>query len=428
MLDVMLPDMSGIDAFKTIHHEYPQLPVVFISGGSTSESAIEAMRLGAFDYVLKPLDRETFQVLWKRALDARQTELITASTAESIATPGEHASLVGSSAQMHDVYKSIGKVAPQHVTVLIRGESGTGKQCVARSIHRFSPRSEQPFVVVDCAALPATLLENELFGCEDRWAGGTGTVRQGKCEQFPSGTLYLNEIGDMEPPTQGKLLRLLHEQKFERVGGHDQVDSNVRVIGATTRNLEQMVAAGTFRQDLYYQLKVFTIDLPPLRQRRSDIPLLAEYFLARFNQHLDTDVHGIAPDALQLLVDYQWPGNVRELESMLKQAMVRATAPVLGCEFFSPTLKQRLPDLPNGSSAAGDWQEFIRVKMEEGTDSLYSQTLHHMEKHLLTEVLQFTHGNKVRAAKILGMTRGTLRAKLASLGITVERVVGHENS
>jgi two-component system nitrogen regulation response regulator GlnG len=200
------------------------------------------------------------------------------------------------------------------------------------------------------------------------------------------------------------------------------------VIGATTRDLEQMVAAGQFRQDLYYQFNVFAIDMPPLRQRQGDIALLAEHILARLNQQLARDVHGIAPDALQMLLDYSWPGNVRELESVLKQSVLRTTAPVLTSEVLSASLKRHSPALPTAAGAVGDWREFIRTRIEQGTDSLYSQTLQHVEKHLLTEVLQFTDGNKVRAAKILGMTRGTLRAKLSSLGITVERVVGHDES
>ncbi len=427
MLNMLLPDMSGIEAFKCIQADYPQLPVAFITGDGASDPAIEAMRFGAFDYVLKPLDRDTVQSLLSRALASRNADSTTRTPPDNgPPTNTESGSLVGRSVKMHDVYKSIGKVASQDVTVLIRGESGTGKERIARSIHRFSLRKEQPFLVVDCSSLPATLLENELFGCEDRWAGGTGTVRKGKCEQCAGGTLLLDEIGDVTPATQGKLLRLLEEQAFERVGGQQIANSNVRIIGATTRNLEDMVAAGDFRQDLYYQFNVFAIDLPPLRERRADIPLLTEHFLAQFNQELDTDIHGIAPDALQVLLDYHWPGNVREMESVLKQAMLRATASVLSSDVFAASLQQAPPALPSRSSGDGNWQEFIQVKIEEGTGSLYSQTLQHMEKHLLTEVLRFTQGNKVQAAKILGMTRGTLRAKLGTLGITVERVVGHE--
>jgi two-component system nitrogen regulation response regulator GlnG len=403
------------------------VPVAFITGDGASDPAIEAMRLGAFDYVLKPLDRDTIQSLLSRALASRQADSTPLPPPDNVSpTNSENDSLVGRSTTMHAVYKSIGKVASQDVTVLVRGESGTGKERVARSIHRFSPRADQPFLVVDCSSLPATFLENELFGCEDRWTGGAGTVRKGKCEQCTGGTLLLDEIGDVTPATQGKILRLLQEQAFERVGGQQTVNSKVRIIGATTRNLEDMVAAGEFRQDLYYQFNVFAIDLPPLRERRNDIPLLAEHFLAQFNQELDTDIHGIAPDALHMLLEYHWPGNVRELESVLKQAMLRATASVLASDVFAPSLQQAPPALPSGSSADDDWREFIRIKIEEGTDSLYSQTLQHMEKHLLTEVLRFTQGNKVQAARILGMTRGTLRAKLGTLGITVERVVGRE--
>jgi two-component system nitrogen regulation response regulator GlnG len=239
----------------------------------------------------------------------------------------------------------------------------------------------------------------------------------------------LNEVGDIQPPTQGKLLRLLREQRFERVGGDETVGSNVRVIATTSRNLEQMVADGQFRQDLYYQLNVFAIDLPPLRERRGDIALLAEHFLSQFNRELEKDVHGIAPDAMQMLLDYHWPGNVRELESVLKQSALRATAPVLTSEVFPSTLKPDPPAPPVvGTGVSGDWRQFIRTRMEEGTDSLYAQALQHMETHLLSEVLQFTQGNKVQAAKILGMTRGTLRGKLSSLGITVAHVVGREES
>ena len=247
--------------------------------------------------------------------------------------------LLGRCPAMQEVYKAIGRVAPQDVTVLILGESGTGKELVARAIYHYSSRAKGPFLAINCAAIPETLLESELFGHEKGAFTGADRKRIGKFEQCHGGTLFLDEIGDMTPLTQTKILRVLQEQEFERVGGNEPIKADVRVIAATNRDLEKMVAEGTFRGDLYYRLNVFTIKLPPLRERGDDLPLLAEHFVRRFGRELKKDVRGIAPEAMELLRRYPWPGNVRELQSVIKQALLQATGPVLLPEFLPAAVR-----------------------------------------------------------------------------------------
>ena len=330
---------------------------------------------------------------------------------------------------MQEVYKAIGRVASQDVTVLIRGESGTGKELVARAIYQHSNRAGGPFLAVNCAAIPESLLESELFGHEKGAFTGADQRRIGKFEQCNGGTLLLDEIGDMSPLLQSKLLRVLQEQQFERVGGNETIQTDVRIIAATNRDLEQMVADGTFRADLYYRLNGFTIDLPPLRQRTSDIPLLVDYFLARFNRQLAKDVQTVSRPALDLLMRYRWPGNVRELQSVLKKAMVQASGPVIIPEFLPEMV--RLPcaageNSPNEDLPPGDLEALVGERLEAGSVNLYAEALEVMEKYLLTRVLRAAEGNQSRAAMILGITRGSLRNKIHSLGISIGRKVNVE--
>ena len=329
ILDLRLPDMSGLDAFLEIRRIDARLPVIIITAFSTTETAIEAMKRGAYEYLLKPVDFDKLYDIVARALEISRMSRVPAMF--EVEADGDAATdhIVGRSQAMQEVYKAIGQVAPQDVTVLILGESGTGKEMIARSIYQHSRRSQGPFLAINCAALPESLLESELFGHERGSFTGADKRRIGKFEQVDGGTIFLDEIGDMTPATQAKVLRLLQDGTFERVGSNETMQVDVRVIAATNRNLELLVEEGEFREDLFYRLDVFAIELPALRDRTDDIPILVEHFIKLFNRQLGKDVRSIAPDAMQTLVQYDWPGNVRELQSAIKHALVRNAGEVL---------------------------------------------------------------------------------------------------
>jgi len=332
--------------------------------------------------------------------------------------------LVGRSAAMQAVYKAIGRVAPQNVTVLILGESGTGKELVARAIYQHSRRATGPFLAINCAAIPEQLLESELFGHEKGAFTGADRKRIGKFEQCTGGTLFLDEIGDMTPLTQTKILRVLQDQCFERVGGNETIQTNVRLIAATNRDLEKMVAEGTFRSDLYYRLSVFTIKLPALRERGDDLPQLLDHFLKRFKRELGKDVHQVDEATLAVLRQHNWPGNLRELQSVLKQALLQATGPVLVPEFLPTYLRaQPRTSAAPAAPAAPDLGRFVQDRLQAGGDNLYADAVNLLERYLVTEVLRHTAGNQVQAARILGITRNSLRHKIRTLDITIERTV-----
>ncbi len=427
LLDVMLPDMSGLEAYHQVRAIDHKLPVIFITVGGTSDMVIEAMKLGAFDYLLKPLDLQRVREIAGQAFEVRRLMHVPVRVHEKGAVEINGDSLVGRAPQMQDVYKAIGRVASQDVAVLILGESGTGKELVARAIYHHSHRANGPFLAVNCAALTESLLESELFGHEKGSFTGATSQRIGKFEQCSGGTLFMDEVGDMSPLMQSKVLRVLQEQQFERVGGTQTIRTDVRIIAATNRNLERMVGEGKFREDLYYRLNGFTIKIPPLRQRREDILLILEWFLGRFRRELGKDVHGISPDALDMLLNYSWPGNVRQLQSVLKQALVQSTGPVLISEFFPSELRQQASaaDESDGGPAekSFDLQALIEDRLRSGSRNLYAEASEAMERVLLTAVLKSTQGNQSKAADILGITRGSLRNKIRSLGIHIDRTI-----
>ena len=319
---------------------------------------------------------------------------------------------------MQEVYKAIGRVAPQDVTVLLLGESGTGKELVARAIYQHSKRAAGPFLAINCAAIPDALLESELFGHERGAFTGADRQRVGKFEQADGGTLFLDEIGDMSPPTQAKVLRLLQEQEFERVGGNETIRADVRVVAATNQNLPAMVAAGKFRQDLFYRLNSFTITLPPLRERPGDVPLLVNYFLAAANRKLGKAVRGIDPAALAALEGYSWPGNVRELENAIRYAVVQAVGEVLTLDCL-PAAVRGGPPAPaaTGLDVAALVADLLRV----GSTEVYRQVTQAIDRVVLSAVLEHARGNQKQASDLLGISRTTLRAKLQALGLGVER-------
>lgn len=428
ILDVMLPDRSGIDVLKDIQAVDSTIPVVFITGSGTSETAIEATRLGAFDYLVKPLDFREVEDLIQRAFEIRRLarEPVSMGTETEDLPPAGDA-LVGSCAAMQAVYKAIGRVAPQMVTVLVHGESGTGKELVSRAIYQHSNRSDGPFLAVNCAAIPEALLESELFGHEKGSFTSADRRRIGKFEQCSGGTLFLDEIGDMPSSLQGKILRVLQDQTFERVGGNETIQTDVRIIAATNRELEKMVSDGSFRADLFYRLNIYTIMLPPLRARQDDLPLLVNHFLARANHDLGRQVRSVSPEAMDELRRYPWPGNVRELQSVLKRSVLQTAGSILLADFL-PTLaatEQRpVQDIfAVESTRSSEWDRFIDDRIAAGSQTVYDEAIALTEQQIIAGVLRRTSGNQVQASKILGITRTTLRSKMRALGITLGRVV-----
>jgi DNA-binding NtrC family response regulator len=434
LLDVYLPDLSGLEAFRHLQELDARIPVIFITGHGTTDTAIEAMKMGAYEYLLKPLEPQQLMDLVSRAFEVSRLMRVPALTDQGEeeqespdrrdAGPTDSADvLVGRSPAMQEVYKAIGRVAPQDLTVLILGESGTGKELVARAIYHHSRRSHKPFLAVNCAAIPETLLESELFGHEKGAFTGADRKRIGKFEQCSGGTLFLDEIGDMTPLTQAKILRVLQEQRFERVGGNETIQTDIRLIAATNHNLERLAAEGRFRTDLFYRLSVFTIQLPPLRERLEDLPLLVDHFVRAFAGELGKDVRQVAPETLERLRRHHWPGNLRELQSVLKQALLHAKGPVLLPDFLPALAAGPADDKAPPASPRVDWDRFIDERLQAGSEALHAEALEVMERHLLTRVLRHTGGNQVRAARVLGITRGSLRTKIRALGISIEPAV-----
>jgi len=426
LLDVMLPKTSGLQVFDRIRAFDPKLPVIFITASGDSATAIEAMKGGAYDYLYKPLDVAQVRLCVEKALNMRRLMNVPVLLPNNQADGINSDLLVGRSAPMLDVYKAIGRVAPQDVTVLIQGESGTGKELIARAVYQHSQRSAGTFLAVNCAAIHETLLESELFGHEKGAFTGADQRRIGKFEHCSGGTLFLDEVGDMSLMVQSKLLRILQEQRFERVGGNTTIETDTRVIAATNRDLKQMVADGKFREDLLYRLNGFTIELPPLRERGSDVQLLIEHFLTGAARKMEKDVRSISPEAMDILLKYPWPGNVREMQSVIAQAVLQTTGPVVLPEFLPKSVHA---GPVNGSATShsapvvGELANFIDMQIASGSQDVYADTLKMMELCLLKRVLTRTEGNQSKAAKILGITRASLRHKLQALHISMGHVV-----
>ncbi len=415
ILDVRLPDMSGLDAYRQIRHIDARLPVIVITAHGTTETAIEAMKLGAFDYLLKPLDLEQLRDVVGRALHLSQISRTPAMYDAAGPPLVESDQMVGSSPPMQELYKSIGRIAPEDVTVLILGESGTGKEMVARAIYQYSRRSRAPLLAINCAAIPDALLESELFGHERGAFTGADRRRIGKFEQADGGTIFMDEVGDMAPATQAKLLRLLQDGQFERVGGNAAIHTNVRLIAATNQDLESLAAAGRFRPDLFYRLNVLTIRIPPLRERMDDIPLLVNYFLGRMNREFDRRVCGISPEAMQLLKQHDWPGNVRELQSAVKHALIHAAGDIISPDCFPAHLREGSPPTQLASAVAGGDLEvgrLVRELLEQSRGNVYHHVQAAVDRVVLKAALDHVKQNQVEAAELLGISRTTLRSKL----------------
>jgi two-component system, NtrC family, response regulator AtoC len=424
VMDIQLPGLTGLEALGEFRDLDPHSPVILISGKGTTDTAIEAMKRGAYDYLLKPLELSQLRQVIDRALELSRLMHVPAVVADAEPADDRADAIVGRCPAMQAVYKAIGRVAAQEVTVLIFGESGTGKELVARAIYQHGRRAGAPFLAINCAALTESLLESELFGHEQGAFTGADRRRIGKFEQCSGGTIFLDEVADMSPATQSKVLRLLQDQTFERVGGNETIRTDVRVLAASNKELEKLVEQGRFREDLFYRLSVFTIRLPPLRERGDDLLLLVQHYLRRFNRELDRHVEGVSLDALAALRRYAWPGNIRELQSVLKQALLQAAGPVLVADFLPASLVRLEGRVSCADSfSGGPLAQFIEEQLLAGSENLYEEVQRRVEKLLLTRVLQHTGGNQLQAAKILGITRGSVRTKLRDLAITIGRTV-----
>ncbi|HYH67912.1 MAG TPA: sigma-54 dependent transcriptional regulator, partial [Urbifossiella sp.] len=412
------------DVFDRLRQIDPRLPVVVITAFAATETAIEAMKRGAFEYLLKPLDlRQLREVLGKALEQSRRTHVPALVDDEEGPADAAADRIVGRSPAMQAVYKAIGRAAAQDVTVLIRGESGTGKELVARAIYQHGHRADRPFLAINCAAIPEALLESELFGHEKGAFTGADRQRVGRFEQADGGTIFLDEVGDMAPAAQAKVLRLLQQQQFERVGSGETRTVDVRVIAATNRNLEAMAAAGTFREDLLYRLNGFTIHLPPLRDRREDVPLLAERFLRAANRKLGKAVRGFAPEALRLVQGYGWPGNVRELQSAVRYAVVQTAGDVITPDCLPRSVRGAGPEPAAAADPGLDVTALARDLLARGEENVYEKVIRAVDRAVLGVVLGHADGNQVSASQLLGISRTTLRAKLQALKLVIEKHV-----
>ena len=418
LMDIRMPGMSGLDALERLRQEGKDVAVIIMTAQATMQNAIEAMRRGAYDYITKPFDMDEMGLLVKKALDVRRlSQEVDALKAE--VREKYEGGLVGTTPAMQEIYKTIGRVAESDATVLIHGESGTGKELVARAIHFHSKRSGRPFVAVNSAAIPSELLESELFGHEKGSFTGAVARKIGKFEAAAGGTLFLDEIGDMSMSLQGKLLRVLQEREFERVGGTEPIRTDVRVIAATHHDLDKMVRENRFREDLFYRLNVIQISLPPLRKRKDDILPLAEHFLQKHQTGLGGMRKVLTPETQKVLRAYDWPGNVRELENAVQRAVTLAQ----GDKIFPDALPPQV--FKPGQGVTISFENFLEEKLSDlverlgGLDKgdIYDMVIRRVEKPLLTLVLRRTEGNQVRAANLLGINRNTLRKKIKELGI-----------
>ena len=414
LLDVRMGGCDGLDLLNRIRSERPLQLVVVMTAHGTTETAIEAMKRGAYEYLLKPFDATALMAVVQKALQTarlnrRVTTELEGQPARRAEPPTGADRLVGRSPAMQRVYKLIGQVAPRHVPVLIRGESGTGKELVARALWQHSTCSARSFLAVNCAALTETLLESELFGHEKGAFTGAEVRRLGKFEQADGGTLYLDEVGDMSLATQAKILRVLQDGTFYRVGGHEAIQVDVRVLAATHQDLEKLIPAGKFREDLYYRLRVVEIALPPLRERKEDIPELAAYMLARHREALNSEVLEISRKALEALKAYDWPGNVRQLENVLRRALVLCNGPTLTHEYLDFG-----PPAPVGEAGKpDDVAALVDRLLASGRQNLIAEA----ERLLIARALEKMDGNQLRTARLLGITRNTLRSRVEKFGL-----------
>ncbi len=399
--DLKMAPMDGLTLMKKLRKVSPDIPVIVVTAFGSVETAVEAMKEGAFDYITKPFDREEIRILVSKALSYGSLRKENTYLREEVRRRATFEDFVGNSPNMREIYALAGRVAGTNSTVLITGESGTGKDLLARAIHHASQRNNGPFIAINCASIPETLLESELFGFEKGAFSGADHMKPGRIEIAEHGTLFLDEIGDMPHSLQAKLLRVLQERSFERLGGTKTIEVDVRIMAATNKNISALVQEGRFRDDLFYRLSVFPIHIPPLRERRDDISLLAVYFLRRFNEEMGKSVQGFSEDALNMLVSYVWPGNVREFQNIVERAVILCK----GSEISHG-------DILLGAGAPLDpHHKYCSLIPPEGI------SLEEVEKGLIVAALQMTGNNQVKAANLLKITRNTLRYRMEKFGI-----------
>jgi two-component system response regulator HydG len=402
LLDIRMTNMDGIEALSEIRKISPLVPVLIMTAYASVKTAVEALKAGAFDYMTKPLDIEEVKILIEKALEHYHLRTENLALKERLGDRFDFSRIIGRSGKMKTLLDTLAMVAPSDATVLIMGESGTGKEVVANAIHHNSPRAGQPFIKVSCAALPEALLESELFGHERGAFTGAVTRREGRFQLAHRGTIFLDEVGEMNPALQTKLLRVLQEKEFEPVGSARTIKVDIRVIAATNKDLTKEVREGRFREDLYYRLNVVPVTMPPLRERREDIPPLADHFLAVYREKNRKPLKGISGKALDLLVRYDWPGNIRELENCIERAVIMAKEEMITPVDFPPQIQKLSGEKETGGFAIP-----------------YGISLEAMERELIVKTLAETGGNRTRASEILGINRRTLQNKLKEYGINV---------
>lgn len=391
--DLKMPRLTGEELLRRVVDSYPTVPVIILTGHGTIETAVQAMRDGAFDFLTKPVNLDRLSLLAKRALSTRELVLQHRALQQELESQRLSSAIIGKSAGMQQIMQVVSQVAPSRASVLVTGESGVGKELVADAIHKMSDRADKPLIKVHCAALSESLLESELFGHEKGAFTGAIGRKRGRFELAHTGTIFLDEIGEISPSVQIKILRVLQEKQFERVGGESTLDVDVRIISATNRDLRKEIAEGTFREDLFYRLNVVNIEVPPLRDRKEDIPLLAAAFVREFGKENSRNIEGIDPKARAALHAYSWPGNIRELRNSIESAVVLSKGSVLTLEDFPPTI--------NSGAENRQIRIPVGVSMEEA------------EREIIRSTLTVNDGNKTRTAEILGIGRKTLHRKIA---------------
>ncbi len=413
--DLKLPGLYGLDLVRQLHAAKPRLPIILVTAFGTTQTAIEATKYGAYDYLLKPFEITPLLELIRKAADSNR--LMSEPVSLGASQSGKDA-LIGTSQAMQEIYKEIGRVAPKPVNVLIRGETGTGKELIARAIYQHSDRATAPFVAINCAAIPETLLESELFGHERGAFTGATAQRIGRFEQADRGTIFLDEIGDMTLGTQVKLLRVLQERSFQRLGGKESIPVDVRVLAATHCDLETAIQQKQFREDLYYRLNVVAITLPPLRQRREDIPELVRYFLQKHGPELGNPQPAIHNEAMELLQDHSWPGNVRELENVVRKALLQAQSYTINRDHVLLALNKAASPAYSATKPFGEFVDELLAGARRGeTGDAYNNVVETAERELFTRAIQQAGGNQAKAARWLGVSRITMKAKLVQFGL-----------
>jgi two-component system nitrogen regulation response regulator GlnG len=429
LLDIRLGTESGIDLYTELRRLNPRLLVIFITGHGNPDTAIETMKIGALDYLVKPLDLDLLSASVDQACKICR-QMYAPAAIDSPPGPDVGSDrLVGSGPAMQSICRQIGRIAPQDVNVLITGENGTGRELVARAIYQHSRRAQAPLLTVNCAAIPESLLESELFGHEKGAFTGAEHRRLGKIEQAHSGTIFLDNVGELAPATQIRLLRLLQNGQFQRLGGTEILSVDVRVLAAAGPGLDSAIADGRFRNDLYYRLRDVTIQVPPLRERIEDIPELSHYLMFRFNQQLGTCVQSITPEALEKLQNHRWPGNIRELQSVLREALILSTGPALLPEFIPLEARNDLHEEPFPASSThapsvDEWQElgqFAEQTLRNSSGDSYRTIIQKFDRLVILQAMSFAGNMQSRAAEILGLSRPTLRSKLRGILNNIEQ-------